>query len=544
MLINKYELSNIIYPETKHLKLRSNILTSTDPQVKKEIQKVLELTKYYKKEDKYDTKKDFSIRLKMIKENWTKEDITCKKEGCSNITSFFNKDNNFRKYCSSKCSNSADEKKRVTEQSNLKKYGVKHTFQTKELQDKSKLTMLQKYGVDNSMKLEFVKEKAKKTCLLNYGVDNIFKVEKIKEIRFKSRTEHLNNNEYWNNKEFIEKSFITKEQFLDASKFQDFFGCGSSLPYSKCKKLGIDYKKMNGYSLKEKEVYDYIKSIYQKEIIENDRNLIKNELDIVIPEFKFAIEFNGIFWHSLNAVTYDNFKKYNKKNSHCEKTEECFKKGYKLFHIFENEWDTKKDIWKSKIALELGIIEKRIFARKCEIKEVDNEEKNKFLEENHLQGTCSSSVNIGLYYQNELVSIMTFGKTRFSKKYQYELIRFCSLKNHKIIGGASRLLKYFERNYNPKSIISYANRRWSNGELYNALNFEYLHKASPNHYYIDKNYNTLYHRVKYQKHKVQKIMNKLEIQYNPNISAMDNCIFNLNLGVIWDSGNLVFLKEY
>jgi hypothetical protein len=112
----------------------------------------------------------------------------------------------------------------------------------------------------------------------------------------------------------------------------------------------------------------------------------------------------------------------------------------------------------------------------------------KFLNENHLQGSCGYKIAYGLCNEkNEVYSIMTFGKSRFDKNIEYELLRFCNIKNTSIIGGASKLLKHFERTYKPNSLISYANRDWSQGNLYKTLGFEYSHTSEPNYFYIDMN---------------------------------------------------------
>ena len=69
----------------------------------------------------------------------------------------------------------------------------------------------------------------------------------------------------------------------------------------------------------------------------SDRSVIPPlELDIVIPEHNLAIEFNGLLWHS---------EKYGKdRNYHSHKTNLCAEKGYRLIHIWEDDWRDRKDI--------------------------------------------------------------------------------------------------------------------------------------------------------------------------------------------------------
>jgi len=156
---------------------------------------------------------------------------------------------------------------------------------------------------------------------------------------------------------------------------------------------------------------------------------------------------------------------------HLDKTLVCESKGIHLIHVFENEWHMKQDIVKSRLKDLLGSYEKTIFARRCEVREVNSVTSREFQERTHLQGSVNAKVNLGLFDSNQLVALMTFGKPRFNKKYEWELLRFSTELGHHVPGGASKLLKHFERNYNPKSLISYADRRWSQGKLYEALGF-------------------------------------------------------------------------
>ena len=103
-----------------------------------------------------------------------------------------------------------------------------------------------------------------------------------------------------------------------------------------------------------------------------------------------------------------------------------------------------------------------------------------------MQGAVNAKVNLGLFYEDELVSLMTFGKCRFDKKHEWEMLRFCNKLGYHIVGGAGKLLKHFERNLKPKSLVSYADRRWSQGKLYKALGFKLDHISAPNYWYWNK----------------------------------------------------------
>lgn len=133
----------------------------------------------------------------------------------------------------------------------------------------------------------------------------------------------------------------------------------------------------------------------------------------------------------------------------------------------------------------------KIYARKCIVKDItDNSIVKKFLNENHIQGFVGSKVKIGLFYNDTLVSLMTFGKKRkimnskSNSDDEFELLRFCNKKNHLIIGGASKLFKYFINNYLFSEIITYADLRYSNGNLYKKLNMDFIHQSPPNYFYV------------------------------------------------------------
>lgn len=250
------------------------------------------------------------------------------------------------------------------------------------------------------------------------------------------------------------------------------------------------------YSSKgETEISDFISS-YGFNVEKNTCNLIGKEIDIYIPDKKIAIEYNGLYWHS------ETFKD---KNYHLRKTMDCENQNIKLIHIFEDEWQNKQDICKSRILNILGLTENRIYARKCVIKQVDNKTSTKFLNDNHIQGNCISKYAFGLYFNDELVSLMSFSSLRKSLGYKsskgvFELIRFCNKLNTTVIGGANKLLKHFIKTIHPIKIISYADRRWSNGNLYEKLNFNFVKNTSPNYFYVMKHKRV--HRFNFRKSKL------------------------------------------
>ena len=281
------------------------------------------------------------------------------------------------------------------------------------------------------------------------------------------------------------------------------------------------------------EIKDFIRSFYSGEIRLNVRNIIGSlELDLYLPEYNFAIKFNGVYSH-LYRPEETNFSARKDHTYHLTKTKLCEEKGIQLVHIFSSSWNIKKEIWKSFIKNKLGYTEYRLYARSCNIREVSVHEKTSFLEENHLQGKDKSKIKLGLYHKEELVCLMTFGKSRYNKNFDWELIRFCNKKNYNIVGGFSKLLTHFTKNYSG-SIISYADRSYSNGDLYQKNGFT-LHKVNkPNYYYVKKNSEIMIHRSNFTKSKILKILNKPEW-------TEEQLMFELDYSKIFDCGTKTYI---
>lgn len=268
------------------------------------------------------------------------------------------------------------------------------------------------------------------------------------------------------------------------------------------------------------------------EFISNDRNILDGkEIDVVVPSKNLGIECNGNYWHGEKLT--------GKFDYHLEKTEKALNKNYNLLHFFEDELIYKFEIIKSILTQKLNISTNKIYARKCEIRNVEVKDKNNFLDHNHIQGKDYSKIKLGLYYNTELVSLMTFGHPRYNKNYEWELIRFCSKKNFNVVGGASKLLKHFERTYNPASIISYADKRISTGHLYDMLGFDYSHDSDPRYYYFpNKNPLERIHRSNFTKSKIKKKYPNVDLN-----KTEKEIMEEFGYGRIWDCGTKVYTKR-
>lgn len=292
---------------------------------------------------------------------------------------------------------------------------------------------------------------------------------------------------------------------------------GSGLVCRICNPLPRDSSKP------QREIFEYIKKHYQGQILLNDRTIFEGkEIDIYMPEAKLGIEFNGIYWHQ---------DKFLESSYHKNKADLAEAKGIKLLQIFETEWLTKKDIVLQRIMSHLGGAF-TLYARNCSVERATNV--TQFLEENHLQGAGNiSPINFALKYKGEIVAVMTFGTPRFNNNYQYELIRFCTLTGVRIIGGASKLLKAFRKQFSGQ-IISYADRRYSNGNLYKTLGFSYSHTSQPNYKY--HKYKTIYTRYQCQKHLLKNLVPE---HYSPELSESE-IMRNAGFNKVYDAGNLVY----
>lgn len=406
----------------------------------------------------------------------------------------------------------------------LKRYGKENASQVASIQEKIKSTNRERYGVDWGLSSSEIRDKGKNTLMSKYGTDNYSSTDEFKS---KFLDEFLT--KYDINHEILKKE--NRVVFCRCHKCNSLFerNCQSFVKRALMKEDQCPIcNPLSNISGKEKEVCSFIESVYSGKIEKNTRKELEgnSELDIYIPDKKIAIEFDGLFWHS---------ELQRDKNYHLRKTELCNKHGIRLIHIFEDEWNYKKDIVKSRIKSIIGKSKNKIYARKCALVELNSKEERAFFEKNHIQGYCPSKKCYGLTLNDKIVAAMSFGKSRFSKN-EYELLRYASILDSTVIGGASKLFKHF-RIENPeiKSISSYADRRWSNGTLYEKLGFKLVEKSSPSYFYVNRNIRE--NRLKYQKHKLVKA------GADPKLTE-HQIMFSKGLYRIYDCGTLKYRFEF
>ena len=308
---------------------------------------------------------------------------------------------------------------------------------------------------------------------------------------------------------FIEES---KKRFGDIYEFPDIealYENSHSKILIKCKKCGNTFEKiacdhltsnsggcLHCYANKshgEEEIGEFLKTLFGEDgVIFRNRSILNNsEIDIYIPSKKIGIEYNGVYWHSeANGKG---------KNYHLFKTEECKNNGIRLIHIFEDEYQEKKEIVLSKLKHILGCSQtEKIYARKCSINEITYEMASDFLNKNHIQGSAKSTIYLGLFYCGCLVSVMTFLK----RENVWELNRFATDINKCIIGAGGKLFSYFLKKYNPSVVKSFADRRWTLNEkenLYTKLGFKFEKYIAPDYKYLLKGEGVRRHKFNFRK---------------------------------------------
>lgn len=408
-----------------------------------------------------------------------------------------------------------------------------------------KNTNIKKYGSACPLKDAEVKKKSLKTLKENYGehITNPGQLGKAKRVLIGNFYDELINNSSRNgNCELL----LDKEEFIERKENSRYH----SLAKFRCKDCNFifDTYYLNGHipkcpschtnksfkSKAETEIIDYIKSLDKNINVKQTFRGFKNlDLDIYIEEKKIAFEFDGLYWHS---------EIFKHKNFHRDKTDECFKHDVRLYHIFEDEWKFKQRIVKNRIRNLLGLTPFKLYARKCEVKEISNKQASIFFEKYHIQGSVGSKISYGLFYKNRLVAVMNFGSFRKSlgrkhEAYCWELLRYATIGSFSVIGGAGKLLKHFETIHKPLKILSYADRRWSFGKLYKELGFMQSHISPPNYFY---NYREKrYHRFQFRKSELHKKLKK----FDASLSEAENMRAN-HITRIYDCGNLVFIKDF
>jgi hypothetical protein len=420
------------------------------------------------------------------------------------------------------------------------RYNAKNPMQNIKIHQKQIKTLMNTYGVEYPIQLQLFKDKMQKTNITRYGVPYVSQNAEIaKQIVMSKKNSMMNkfgrlhetqlhiSNESWNILHDDNK-FASMLSKYGRTEMANKLGVSVNLISVYHYNFGLKILHGN-ISSPEIEISNWLNSL--NIISKKDKTICDGkELDIYMPEYNLAIEHDGLFWHSEGRGK--------NKYYHFNKTIACANKNIELIHIFGDEWINSQNVCKSiiKQRLHLGV---RIAGRKCKVVEVKNIILKNFLNENHLQGWVNGSRAFVLKYNNEIVAAMTFGKPRYNKNFEWELLRLAYKNDIVVMGGSQKLWAFTLQQLQPTSIVSYCDRRWFTGKVYEKLGFTLKSKGKPTYWYTD--YVSRFHRSRFIKSKAIKAAldmdNSLYTINNLNIMTEKEITKNiLGLDRIWDCG--------
>lgn len=423
----------------------------------------------------------------------------------------------------------------------MERYGVKRPLQSTDIQERFRATCLARYGVENPTQNINVLNRIRQTCLERYDNTCYLQSDMGKQSTHdrmleKYGTSHYSCSADWkldrmldptkieNLMEFdrdplhyINKTFPNKPTLLELS---ESIGTGTEAVSLRLIRHNCKDAVAYVYSYMENSVYNAIKSIDSDiVVVRNTKQIITPmELDIYLPEYKLGIECNPTATHNSSINVFDPSSDAMPYNYHMKKTQRCESEGIFLLHLFGSEWTYSSRILVSMIRNLLGRNSRKVYARNCVVAEINSSDCCKFLNDNHRQGATNSSIRLGLFLGEELVSVMTFGKMRNTIGTDstdlsdcFELVRFCSLLNTSVVGGADKLFKYFVRNYKPERVRSFSDRAHTRGGLYAKLGFTKIRESDPGYVWVDSRTDISYHRYSAQKHNIKKFLHDDDI---------------------------------
>jgi hypothetical protein len=331
-------------------------------------------------------------------------------------------------------------------QKNINKLGVEYHLQSEDSKNKVKNTKEKSYGVDHHMKNKQYMELHKKKLLLKYGFDHYSKTEEFKKT--------------------ITATFFDKYQANWYFQSEEF------------RKL-CDENPNKTYGKTQNEIKEYVNSFGFN--FTSDRTVLEGK-EIDLLDGGIGIEYSGLFWHNeFSPQPRDSSYHYNK-------YDQCLKKDIRLITIFEDEWKLKNNQCKSILKSILGKNERRVYGRKCTVSVIDVNIFKQFCFSYHLRGACNKiSVCFGLFFESELVAVMSLGKHHRSGCKHIVLNRLCFKDGIQVVGGSGKLfasaIKWAKDN-GYKHIISWSDNRWSSGGVYKALGFVLDANLKPDYSYV------------------------------------------------------------
>lgn len=450
---------------------------------------------------------------------------------------------------------------------NIDRLGAAYPLQNKSILAKTKQTNLERYGQTNPMQNEQVQRKAQQTCLDRYGNKCFLQSEQGKAITKQSIQDkygetYFSQSKDWKASRMLDPSKVDNliafradpKKFISAyfdetpsiKQLSQILGIHENSVGQLAIEFGIQDQLKYVYSYMEDEVVKLLETIKPNIKIERNthRIITPKEIDIFLPEYSIGIECNPTSTHNSTIDTFTGCQSNIKYDYHKNKSDLCEDKGVFLFHIFGYEWSYRKNIIESMLRNLLAENTYKFYARKLDVREVSYSDARMFLNTNHRQGNSSSSIRVGLYSGDELVSLMTFGKMRSTIGTDnsdlsdcWELVRFCNKLNTSVVGGASKLFKHFITMYEPNRIRSFSDRAHTRGNLYSILGFNEIRRSDPNYMWVDLKTDKAYHRINAQKQNIKKFLN----DDNVNLSDSERKIMPEHGFVqVFDSGTITW----
>lgn len=480
----------------------------------------------------------------------------------------------YRTYCSVMCSNNSEQHKIKSQKTNMDKLGVAHPAQSMHIQNKIKQTNLLRWGVEYPMQSSIVRDNHKTSTFNNIGVEYPMQSSIVRDshkltmlinhgvesphqsppIRSKYKQTML----LRHGAEYTAQSISLANQMrqtciyrygVEYKKQINMYNSGAlekllnsdylyeahhelKKPVTEiAHELNVNHQTIRTYlnmhniqinryygSYAQKAICQYIAELYVGALVSNKRLINNTEIDILLPDLNIGIEYNGVYWHSELVGRLEDY--------HITKTNLCKSNNIKLIQIWSNEWIYKQDIVKSRICTILQL-NKKIYARCCIATDITELQAIQFFNATNIQGSKPATNYIGLLHNNELIATMSFNTIDIHKLHNVELLQFSCKLNTTVVGGASKLLSYYIKKYNPSQIVSYSDNRWEISAMYQQLGFILITTLNPTpHYFNSNNCNKLFTVDEFKSH----------ITVNINLSDLENMKIN-GYNRIWDCGS-------
>lgn len=410
----------------------------------------------------------------------------------------------------------------------VREYGVEHARQNAELNQKAINTTKEYHGGDSPMSSAIVRMKVS-SSLKNKSP------EERKAIREKIRASSMKTK----NRDHYSQSHITDDAY-DILNSSDKLGnlYDELVTIDACSRfLGVDGKTIKSRldffdipitrtfmeSTGERELKNFISSL-DVDFIENDKVVLDGlELDILIPSYNLAIEYNGVYWHST---------KFKDKFYHMDKTDSCMLVGIQLIHVWDDDWKNpvKRKIIERMIRYKTDRVDKVVGARTLKIESTVPSDSNKFLDEFHIQGGSKGNFRYSLIDdEGEILSTIVFKDKRNG---DFELVRFAS--STPIAGAFMRLVSHFKKNHMWNTITTFADKGVSYGRMYEMCGFEKHDLGRPQLWYTDGKIR--YRRERFMKHKLSSIFDNVDLSKTEEEIMRDNGFYS-----IYDAGMIKYV---